>query len=96
MFVCLLYFGAAALLHFSAQRSQPVTTGPEDDYAQHYAAAENGSTPANGTKYLQIRDPEGERIGFFAQESVSRRPIKLTINLRYHRRPGNLSLKSAL
>ena len=32
--------------------SQPGTTGPEDDYTQHYAA-ENGSTSANGTKYLE-------------------------------------------
>ena len=44
---------------------------------------------------IDIRDPERERgrlkIGFFAQEFVSREAIKMVINLRYHRRPGNLS-----
>ena len=44
---------------------------------------------------INIRDPERERgrlkIGFFAQEFVSREAIKMVINLRYHRRPGNLS-----
>ena len=71
-----------------------MTTGPEDDYAQHYAA-ENGSTSANSTKYLSEIQKE-RRLDFFAHKSVSREPIKLVINLRYHRPPGNLSLKSAL
>ena len=53
--------------------SQPGTTGPEDDYTQHYAA-ENGSTSANGTKYLEKE--RGCKFDFFAQGSVSREPIK--------------------
>ena len=60
--------GLAALLHFSAKRSQPMTTGPEDDYAQHYAA-ENGSTSANSTKYLSEIQKE-RRLDFCTQICV--------------------------
>ena len=75
--VCLVVsFSSLCGLHcctFAAKRSQPATTGPEDDYARHYAA-ENGSTSANGTKYLEKE--RGCKFDFFAQGSVSREPIK--------------------
>ena len=51
--VSFLYLCGLHCCTFAAKRSQPATTGPEDDYARHYAA-ENGSTSANGTKYLSL------------------------------------------
>ena len=72
-FLCLLFAFWAALQCIAAKMSQPGRTGPEDDYTQHYAA-ENGSTSANGTKYLEKE--RGCKFDFFAQGSVSREPIK--------------------
>ena len=58
----------ASFLHFCCKKAD------DNDYTQHYAAAENGSTSANGSKYLSKMGKKRSKIGFFAHGSVSREP----------------------